>query len=133
MFPQKTATVDLLDLEDVLDELLLQLLVCVVDQQLLEPVALKMLKSEDVEDVDRRAHILRLPTLVSSRCDFGAKMLFHVHTGIEPTVLCMIGGYLLEAGIDPSHQPVELPAVHRSCQRIARRVGLVHRQRHLGR
>lgn len=45
----------LLQIEDVMVEIILQLLVCIVDAELLEAVGLKVLEAENVQDADGQA------------------------------------------------------------------------------
>lgn len=46
------STTHLLQVEDVIVEVILQLLVCIVDTELLKAVGLKVLKPENVQDTD---------------------------------------------------------------------------------
>jgi len=49
---KRNATTHLLKVEDVMVEIILQLLVCIVDTKLLKAVGLKVLKPKNVQDTD---------------------------------------------------------------------------------
>lgn len=48
-------TAHLFQIEDVMVEIILQLLVCIVDAELLKAVCLKVLKAKNVQDTDGQA------------------------------------------------------------------------------
>lgn len=52
---KRNKTTNLLQIEDVVVEIILQLLVCIVDAELLETVSLEVLKAKNVQDTDRQA------------------------------------------------------------------------------
>ncbi len=52
---KRNKTTHLLQIEDVVVEIILQLLVCIVDAELLKAVGLKVLKAKNVQDTNGQA------------------------------------------------------------------------------
>lgn len=118
----------LLQIEDVVVEVILQLLICIVDAELLKAVCLEVLKAKNVQDADGQTleNKIKYEMKPASQVCCSASLLDDVSYGDR-----LFHVFLVEqCMIDAQHDPVKQGTVKRFSHGVSGSDGLIEGRRH---